>query len=67
MFQFVEQAQKNQSNPQEILNQITKNYKPEQMKALINSAKKGNEANLKLDKDKSNDNNNETKKKKKFC
>jgi len=34
---------------------------------LINSDKKGNEANLKLEKDKSNDNNNETKKKKKFC
>ena len=39
MFQFLEQAQKNQSNPQEILNQITKNYKPEQMQNLIRSAK----------------------------
>ena len=39
MFQFISQAQKNQSNPQEILSEITKNYKPEQMKGLINTAK----------------------------
>ena len=39
MFQMIEQAQKNKSNPQEMLNEITKNYKPEQMQRLINSAK----------------------------
>lgn len=39
MFQLIEQAQKNQSNPQQLLNEITKNYKPEQMKGLINTAK----------------------------
>lgn len=39
MFQLIDQAQKNKSNPQELLNEITKNYKPEQMKALIKSAK----------------------------
>ena len=31
MYQFIEQAQKNQSNPQEIFKQITSNYTPEQM------------------------------------
>ena len=31
MFQFLEQARKNNSNPQEIFKEITKNYKPEQM------------------------------------
>ncbi len=39
MFQMIQQAQRNQNNPQELLNQITKNYKPEQMKNLINTAK----------------------------
>jgi len=39
MFQLIDQARKNQSNPQEILNEITKNYKPEQMQSLINAAK----------------------------
>ena len=39
MFQFINQAQRNQSNPQEILKEITKNYKPEQMQGLINAAK----------------------------
>lgn len=39
MFQFLEQAQKNQSNPQEIFKEITKNYKPEQMEKIFNQAK----------------------------
>ena len=39
MFQLIEQARRNQSNPQEILNEITKNYKPEQMQGLIKTAK----------------------------
>lgn len=39
VFQFLEQAQKNQSNPQEIFKEITKNYKPEQMNALFDKAK----------------------------
>ena len=39
MFQLIEQAQKNQNNPQQLLNEITKNYKPEQIKGLINTAK----------------------------
>lgn len=39
MFQFLEQAQKNKSNPQEIFKEITKNYKPEQMENLFNRAR----------------------------
>ena len=39
MFKFVEQAQKNQSNPQEIFKQLTNNYTPEQKQALFERAK----------------------------
>ena len=39
MFQMIEQAQKNQSNPQEIFKEITKNYKPEQIEQIFNKAK----------------------------
>ena len=39
MFQFLEQAQKNQSNPQEIFKEITKNYKPEQIENIFNKAR----------------------------
>ena len=39
MFQFIEQAQRNQSNPQEIFKEITKNYKPEQMDKIFNQAR----------------------------
>lgn len=39
MFQFIEQAQKNQSNPQELFKEITKGYKPEQMEQLFNKAR----------------------------
>ncbi len=39
MFQFLEQAQKNQNNPMDILKQVTKNYSPEQMNSLFEKAK----------------------------
>ena len=39
LFKFVEQAQKNQSNPQEIFKQLTNNYTPEQKQALFERAK----------------------------
>jgi len=39
MFQFIEQAQKNQSNPQEIFKEITKNYKPEQVENIFKQAR----------------------------
>ena len=38
-FQFLEQAQKNQSNPMDILKQITNGYSPEQMSGLLGKAK----------------------------
>lgn len=31
MFQFLEQARKNNNNPQELLNEIIRKYTPEQM------------------------------------
>ena len=39
VFQFLEQARANQSNPQDIFKEITKNYKPEQMNALFDKAR----------------------------
>lgn len=39
MFQFIEQAQRNKSNPQEIFKEITKNYKPEEIENLFNRAR----------------------------
>lgn len=39
MFQVVEQAQKNQNNPLELLKQVTKNYTPEQMNGLFEKAR----------------------------
>jgi hypothetical protein len=39
MFQFLEQAQKNQNNPMDILKQVTKNYSPEQKNMLFERAK----------------------------
>lgn len=39
MFQFIEQAQKNKSNPQELFKEITKNYKPEQIENIFNKAR----------------------------
>lgn len=38
-FQFLEQAQRNQSNPMDLLKQITNGYTPEQMSGLLNKAK----------------------------
>lgn len=39
MFQFLNQAQKQKSNPQELFKEITKNYKPEQMENIFNRAR----------------------------
>lgn len=39
MFQFISQAQKKQSNPQEVFKEITKNYKPEQVENIFNKAR----------------------------
>lgn len=39
MFQFIEEAQKNQSNPEEIFREITKDYKPEQIEKIFNQAR----------------------------
>ena len=39
MFQMIEQAQKNKSNPQELFKEVTKNYKPEQMEQIFEKAK----------------------------
>jgi hypothetical protein len=39
MFQLIEQARKNQSNPMEMFRDVTKNYTPEQMDSLINRAR----------------------------
>ena len=36
---MVEQARKNNNNPMELLKQITKDYKPEQMKSLLDRAR----------------------------
>lgn len=39
MFQLLEQAQKNQNNPMDMLKEVTKNYTPEQMSGLFEKAK----------------------------
>lgn len=39
MFQFLNQAQKNKSNPEELFKEVTKNYKPEQMENIFNRAR----------------------------
>lgn len=39
MFQMLEQAQKNQTNPEELFRNITKDYKPEQMERIFNQAR----------------------------
>lgn len=39
MFQVLEQAQKNQNNPMDMLKEVTKNYTPEQMSGLFERAK----------------------------
>lgn len=40
MFQMVEQAQKNQSNPMEMIKQITSKYSPEQMNNFYSKVEK---------------------------
>lgn len=39
MFQFLEQARKNNNNPMELLKQVTQNYSPEQINGLFERAK----------------------------
>ena len=39
MFNMIDQARKNNNNPEELFKEITKNYKPEQMKRIFNQAK----------------------------
>lgn len=39
MFNMIEQARKNNNNPEELFKEITKNYKPEQMEQIFNKAK----------------------------
>lgn len=39
MFQFLKQAQKNKSNPQELFKEVTKNYSPQQMENIFNRAR----------------------------
>ena len=38
MFQVIEQAKQNQSNPMDLLKQVVGNYTPEQMKNFYNTA-----------------------------
>lgn len=40
MFQFLEQARKNNNNPMDLFKQVTKNYSPEQMNSLFQKAKR---------------------------
>mgnify|MGYP006908889973 CR=1 FL=1 len=39
MFNMIDQARKNNNNPEELFKEITKNYKPEQMEQIFNKAK----------------------------
>ena len=39
MFQILEQAQKNNKDPEELFKQITKDYKPERMNQIFNQAR----------------------------
>ena len=39
MFQFIEQARRNNNDSQALFKQITKGYKPEQMEKIYNQAK----------------------------
>jgi len=40
MFQMVEQAQRNKSNPMEMIKQITSKYSPEQMNNFYNQVER---------------------------
>lgn len=39
MFQFINQAQRNKSNPVDLFKEITKGYKPEQIEGIFNQAR----------------------------
>lgn len=39
MFNMIDQARKNNNNPEELFKEVTKNYKPEQMEQIFNKAK----------------------------
>lgn len=39
MYNLLNQAQKNQRNPEEMFKEITKDYKPEQMEKIFNQAR----------------------------
>lgn len=39
MFQFLEQARKNNNNPMDLFKQVTKNYKPEQIESIFKQAR----------------------------
>lgn len=39
MFQFLNQAQRNKSNPVDLFKEITKGYKPEQIEGIFNQAR----------------------------
>jgi len=39
MFNLLNQTQKNQSNPEELFKEVTKNYKPEQMEKIFSQAR----------------------------
>lgn len=39
MYQFLQQAQANKSNPEELFKQVTKNYKSDQMEQIFNKAR----------------------------
>jgi hypothetical protein len=36
---MIDQARKNNNNPEELFKEVTKNYKPEQMEQIFNKAK----------------------------
>ena len=50
MFQFISQARKNQNNPNEMINGIIKNYKPEQIAGFKKYANGFGIANEELEK-----------------
>lgn len=50
MFQTIEKMQKNNGNPQELLNQITSKYTPEQVKSFRQYANNFGVSNEQLDK-----------------
>jgi len=49
MFQLIEKMQKNNSNPQEMINEITSKYKPEQINSFRQYANNFGISNEQLD------------------